>query len=181
MGIETADPAQLSVEPLAEDRTQQELQRLALKAHQEARQAADLRHDMAKRTMTSDGPYKPGEKVFVWSAPANANSISSKALRKEKWIRGTVISQEGSMVNVDVENAVLRVYQSKIRRDHDEWHDFAVPGLDNPDPVPLAVGDEEQYEPSIAEGDYAEAYFGEQAYWFCQTGKCDVVELLRSR
>ena len=89
---EWADPAQLSVEPLAEDRTQQELQRLALKAHQEARQAADLRHDMAKRIMPSDGPYKPGDKVFVWSAPANANSIASKALRKERWIRGTVIS-----------------------------------------------------------------------------------------
>ena len=46
-----SDPAQLIVEPLAENRTQQELQTLALKAHQEARQAADLRHDMAKRTM----------------------------------------------------------------------------------------------------------------------------------
>ena len=93
LDVETADPAQLSVEPLSEDRTQQELQRLAFKAHQEARQSADLRHDMAKRTMPSDGPYKPGDKVFVWSAPANANSIASKALKKERWIRGTVISR----------------------------------------------------------------------------------------
>ena len=69
LDIETSDPAQLSVDPLAEDRTQQELQRLALKAHQEARQSQDLRHDMAKRTMPSDGPYKPGDKVFAWSAP----------------------------------------------------------------------------------------------------------------
>ena len=114
LDIETSDPAQLSVEPLAEDRTQQELQRLALKAHQEARQAADLRHDMAKRTWPSDGPYNPGGKVFVWSAPANANSIAPKALRKEGWIRGTVISQEGSMANVHVDNAVMRVNQSKI-------------------------------------------------------------------
>ena len=30
------------------------------------------------------------------------------------------------------------------------------------------------------EGDYAEAYVGEQTHWFCQTGKCDVVELLSS-
>ena len=57
LDIETADPAQMSVEPLPEDRTQQELQRLALRAHQEARQSADLRHDMAKRTMPLDGPY----------------------------------------------------------------------------------------------------------------------------
>ena len=92
LDVETSDPAQLSVELLPEDRTQQVLQRLALKAHQEARQAADLRHDTAKRTMPSDGPYKPGDKVFVWTAPVNANSIASKAWRKERWVRGTVIS-----------------------------------------------------------------------------------------
>ena len=92
LDIGTSDAAQMSVQPLAEDRAQQELQRLALKAHQEARQAADLRHDMATPTMPSDGPCKPGDKIFVWSAPANANSISSKALRKERWVRGTVIS-----------------------------------------------------------------------------------------
>ena len=56
LDIETSDPAQLSVDPLPEGRTQQELQWLALKAHQEARQSADLRHDMARRTMPSDGP-----------------------------------------------------------------------------------------------------------------------------
>ena len=81
------------------------------------------------------------------------------------------------MVNVHVDDAVARVNQSKIRRDHDEWHDDAVPGLDNPDPVPLAVEDADDYEPSIFEGDYVSAYYGEQTYWFCETGKCDVVEL----
>ena len=82
------------------------------------------------------------------------------------------------MVNVHVDNAVMRVNQSKVRRDHDEWHDVAVPGLDTSEPVPLAVEDEDDYEPDIAE--YAEAYLGEQAHWFCQTGKCDVVELFSS-
>ena len=65
-----------------------------------------------------------------------------------------------------------------MRRDHDEWHDVAVPGLNTSEPVPLAVEDEDDYEPDIAE--YAEAYLGEQAHWFCQTGKCDVVELFSS-
>ena len=121
-------------------------------------------------------------RVFVWSALVNVGAmpIKSKAFKEERWIRGTVISQEGSMVNVHVDNAVMRVNQFKIRRDHDEWHDVAVPGLDNPDPVPHAVEDEDQYEPSIAGGDYAEVYFGEQTHWFCQTGKCDVVELFCS-
>ena len=161
-----------------EYRTQQELQRLALRAHQEARQAADLRHDMARRTMPSDGPYKPCDKVFVWHVEPFANAVNLN--EREKWVRGTVISQEGSMVNAHVDNSVLRVNQSKIRRDHDEWHDVAVPGLDNPDPVALALEDEDQYGPSIAGGDFAKAYFGEQTHWFCQTGKCDVVELFSS-
>ena len=68
LDIETSDPAQLSVDPLPEDKTQLDLQRLALRAHQEARQAADLRHDMAKRTMPSDEPYKPVTR-FSFGAP----------------------------------------------------------------------------------------------------------------
>ena len=30
-------------------------------------------------------------------------------LVREKWVRGTVISEEGSMVNVHVDNSVLRL------------------------------------------------------------------------
>ena len=113
LDVETSDPAQLSTEPLPEDRIEQELQRLALRARQEPCQAADLRHDMARRTMPSDGPDKPGEKVFVWMALASSTVAASmaQALRKEKWIRGTVFPQEDSMVNVHVDDAVIRVNQ----------------------------------------------------------------------
>lgn len=54
------------------------------------------------------------------------DSIKSKAEKKERWVRGTVISQEGAMVNVNMGNTILRVNQSKVRRDHDEWHDVAL-------------------------------------------------------
>ena len=47
------NPGQLSVEPASEDRTTLELQRIALRAHQEARQAIDLRKDLARRVMPS--------------------------------------------------------------------------------------------------------------------------------
>ena len=85
-------------------------------------------------------------RFFVWMSPVNANSIASKAWKKERWVRGTVISQEGAMANVHVDSTGLRVNQSKIKRDHDEWHDVAVPGLDNPDPVPLAAEDGDDYD-----------------------------------
>ena len=37
------------------------------------------------------------------------------------------MSQEGARVLVEVHRAVLRVNQSKVRRDHDPWHDVANP------------------------------------------------------
>ena len=68
--VETSTPEELSSEPPEEDRTMLQLQRIALKAHQEARQAMDLCKDLARRVMPSDGPYSPGDKVFVWMKDA---------------------------------------------------------------------------------------------------------------
>jgi len=77
------------------------LQRLALRARQKARQAADLRHDMARRTMPSDGPNRQGDEVFYW------HQDSSKFKDKGKWIRGKVLSQEGAMVYFHTDKAVV--------------------------------------------------------------------------
>ena len=55
-GVETANPEQLTSKPPEEDISTLALQGLALRAHQDARKAADLRHDMARRTTPSDGP-----------------------------------------------------------------------------------------------------------------------------
>ena len=103
--VETANPEQLSATPPDEDLSTLALQRLALRAHQEARQSADLRHDMARRTMPSDGPYKQGDEVFYW------HQDSSKFKDKGKWIRGKVLSQEGAMVHIHTDKAVVRINQ----------------------------------------------------------------------
>ena len=50
----------------------------------------------------------------MWTPPPNANSIASKAMRKEKWRRGAVINQEGAVVNVQVDSAVMRVNQTMM-------------------------------------------------------------------
>ena len=121
LDVETCSPEQLSVDPSSEDRTTLELQRIALRAHQEARQAIDLRKDLARRVMPSDGPYRKGDRVFVW------HKDESKKKSEGVWVRGVVVSQEGAMVLVEVHRAVLRVNQSKVRRDHDPWHDVAIP------------------------------------------------------
>ena len=168
--VETANPEQLTSEPPEEDVSTLALRRLALRAHQEARQAADLRHDMARRTMPSDGPYKQGDEVFYW------HQDSSKFKEKGKWIRGKVLSQEGAMVHLHTNKAVIRVNQSKVRRDHDEWHDVSIPNLDETKEEIKDEGDLKREDHNLL----CEGCLGEQAFWFYDDQKCDVLELFGS-
>ena len=168
--VETANPEQLTSEPPEEDVSTLALQRLALRAHQEARQAADLRYDMARRTMPSDGPYKQGDEVFYW------HQDSSKFKEKGKWIRGKVLSQEGAMVHLHTNKAVIRVNQSKVRRDHDEWHDVSIPNLDETKEEIKDEGDLKREDHNLL----CEGCLGEQAFWFYDDQKCDVLELFGS-
>ena len=63
--VETSTPEQLSANPSEEDRTTLDLQRIAMRAHQEARQSIGLRKDLARRVMPSDGPYQKGDRVCL--------------------------------------------------------------------------------------------------------------------
>ena len=169
--VETANPEQLSAAPPDEDLSTLALQRLALRAHQEARQSADLRHDMARRTMPSDGPYKQGDEVFYW------HQDSSKFKDKGKWIRGKVLSQEGAMVHIHTDKAVVRINQSKVRRDHDEWHDVSIPNLDE---KKEEIKEDEEEMKREDHNLLCEGCLGEQAFWFYDDQKCDVLELFGS-
>ena len=170
--VETANPEQLSATPPDEDLSTLALQRLALRAHQEARQSAGLRHDMARRTMPSDGPYKQGDEVFFW------HQDSSKFKDKGKWIRGKVLSQEGAMVHIPTDKAVVRITQSKVRRDHDEWHDVSIPNLDE------RKEEIKEDEDDVKREDHnllCEGCLAEQAFWFYDDDqKRDVLELFGS-
>ena len=135
--LELMKPDQLSAVDLPRDATLNELRKLALRAHLEGRQSADLRRDLARRVLP-DGPYAHGDRVFVW--------IDDKAKYEAvgRWARARVISQNGAIVTVETDKAVLRVNQSKVRRDYDPWHDVPLPRtLDKPEKdVPLEPGDE---------------------------------------
>ena len=139
--LELMKPDQLSAVDLPKDATLNELRKLALRAHLEARQSADLRRDLARRVLPSDGPYAHGDRVFVW--------IDDKAKYKAvgRWARARVILQNGAIVTVETDKALLRVNQSKVRRDYDTWHDVPLsPNLDKPEKdVPLESGDEQEH------------------------------------
>jgi len=123
--LELEDPAQLSEDPAKEDANALTLQRLALRAHQEARQLQDLRKDIARNLRSSDGPFAPGAHMFYWGHDPSK-------LRSGRWVRARVIKQQGSMVLVETTHSVVRVKQSKVRLDGDPWHSIQLPLQDDP-------------------------------------------------
>ena len=173
--VETSTPEQLSAEPPEEDRTMLQLQRIALRAHQEARQALDLRKDIARRVMPSDGPYSLGDKVFVWMKD------ESKKKAEGIWVRGKVVSQEGAMVLVQVHKSVLRVNQSKVRRDHDPWHDVAIPLNPEPEVKEESAPDPDRSQFSEGKGHHCSCCYEHEISYHTYTEKrSDFVEISAS-
>ena len=81
-------PEQLFAEPLEEDMTMLQPQRIALRAHQEAGQALDLKKDIACRVTPSDGFYSLGDKIFVLMKDEFEKKAESGF--KERWCRKKV-------------------------------------------------------------------------------------------
>ena len=134
-------PDQLSAVDLPSDATLTELKKLALRTHLEAHQSTDLRQDVARRVLPSDGPYVHGDRVFVWT------DDKAKYKAAGRWAKARIISQNRTIVTVETDKAVLRVNQSKVRRDYDPWHEVPLPrNLENADrDVPLETDDADDH------------------------------------
>ena len=48
----------------------------------------------------SDGPFFPGDKVYYWTE--DKSKIKSDGSHGGKWIKGKLVSVDGSMVGVDL-------------------------------------------------------------------------------
>jgi hypothetical protein len=78
----------MSEDPLAEDLTNVQIQRLTIRAHMEAKQLQDLRRDIARNLRPSDGPYSPGDKVFFSGKRTTSKSrIPGDGSEEECWDR----------------------------------------------------------------------------------------------
>ena len=98
-----------------------------MQSHLKARQADDLRHDRASRILPSERPFSSGQHVFYW------DKDSSKNKSQGRWFRGKVLSQAGPMVTIKTATGSTTVNQSRVRKDHDEWHHVPPPrGLQEP-------------------------------------------------
>jgi len=119
---ENATPAQLtSDETAAEDLRDQQIKALALKAHIAAKQDMDLRADLGRRVLPTEGPFEPGERVFYWMQDSNLKPSNGK------WIPAKVLKQDGPMVLLEDQNRVVKINQSKITKDRDVFHDVPLP------------------------------------------------------
>ena len=84
IGVDTADPAQLTAEVPSHEVTIEATRRVAMKAYLEARQSEDLRRDIASKLQFSDGPFYPGDKIYYWN-PA-AGKIKPDGSKRSTWI-----------------------------------------------------------------------------------------------
>ena len=71
---ENSDPAQLTGEPTDVEATAQAVKELAMRACSAARQALDLRRDLAARLNMSEGPFSIGENVYYWNSATNTKA-----------------------------------------------------------------------------------------------------------
>ena len=92
----------------------QTLQKLAMTYYLEARQRADLRRDIAARLIPTEGPYSAGGRVYYWQVD---NSKINHGVTSGRWFKARVLSQEGAICVIDTGTIVLRVNQSKLRKE----------------------------------------------------------------
>ena len=80
------------------------------------------------------------------------------------------MSHEGAICVIDTGTTVMRVNQSKLRREHDDWHEFAVPLSDDPPAAPPPV-------PAPLKAEVTDESIPD-VYWLVHMkGKVDVQEL----
>ena len=157
MTPENMNPAQISAEVPTPEKRIQALRTLAMKKFLEAKQSDDLRKDIASHLSLSDGPFFPGDKIYYWTE--DKSKIKSDGSHSGKWIKGKVVSSDGSMVGIDLGTRIVKVNVSKIRKDHNPIEDVDIPldpaGLmtstgtvhtvngDNPSPTAVPKSDRE--------------------------------------
>jgi hypothetical protein len=79
------------------------------------------------RIRPSEGPFAPGTRVFYWFRD------ETKIKEQGRWMPGKVLLHQGPMVTIDSGRQVINVNESKVKKDHDEWHDVpSPPRLDDP-------------------------------------------------
>ena len=173
--VESSNPAQLTCDISPEQHTDLKLKKIALQAHLEARQSADLRRDLAANIRPSIGVFHIGDRV--WYFEQDPNRVASG-----KWHRGKIQSISDSagvsMAIVDIGTKVFKCNVSKLRRDPDELHDFVLPPEPSEEKPSVSSGTEQAGGSSSSSAHAAShEHHDKVAYDIRQRGKIDFLEL----
>ena len=180
---ENMTPEELTASLPSPEKNIDALRTLAMKSYLEAKQSDDLRRDISARLQLSDGPFYPGDKIYYWTE--DKSKVKSDGTHSGKWIKGKVISSDGSMVGIDLGTRILKVNISKVRKDINPIEDVEVP-LD-----PVALLSSESARTDIPVTDHASslvqsdgAQIGVEGFTYSSyawqpvmTGKIDILEL----
>ena len=96
--LENANPGQLTERPL-EAEIVNTIRTLALSSYLKARQADDIRNDLAASLKFTSGPYVPGDKVWYYAIHENTLKRGKKYGR---WWKAEVVGNKRSMVIIDL-------------------------------------------------------------------------------
>jgi len=105
------------------DKTNDELQKIAMQTHLEVLQREDLRRDLAINLRFVDGPLLPGDRVYYWQEDP---SKIVRGLKSGKWIKARVIAVDGPICSIDIGTQLIRVNISKLRKEPDctDWDSY---------------------------------------------------------
>ena len=139
-----------------------------------ARQAENLRLDLAASLRFSGGPYYVGDRV--WYYQVDPHKIKG-AQKVGSWVRCKVLSVDKSMVVIDLGTRVIKVNQSLVRKDYDIFEHTPVT-LSPEEPAPA----ENAAAPAPADESASLVEDGSTSYahvlWQClMKGKLDLLEL----
>ena len=117
VGWDNATVGQLTNPGLEPDEIVKEIRSVAMQEYLKARQAEDIRNDLASSLRHIKGPFKEGERVWYWTA---ATYQSGQILKKGYWVKGKIVKKaSGPMYIVDFGTRVLQVNASLLRKDAD--------------------------------------------------------------
>ena len=113
--LENLTPGQLTTQELSADDTINKIRKLALSSYLKARQADDLRQDIASSLKFHGGPFHPDDKAWYYQIDKSKIKGGQK---KGSWIKATVVNSMhgGSMVVIDLGTRIIKVNQSLCER-----------------------------------------------------------------
>ena len=107
LDAETCSPEQLTMEFNANDKYDLQLQRMALKAHNEVKQQEDILRDIGRRVQPSEGVFTPDDKCYFW-----VNDPTK--MHNGRWVKGKVLAHKNGMVTIETNKEVVKLNQAKV-------------------------------------------------------------------